>query len=230
MKTIRKPLRLIAFIILSQVLITGCGSEDSSTATIPDPGIEFPSFPSGLFTEGLANTTNYTGTGSDGSRWEATISEQTLAQSTFLGQPAIPILKELQLTNTSTGGTIPAISTEYYTTVPNDRHYLGFRNSETETVTAVTSAIPLTAKIGDSGIIGTYTDNAGAISEQTWRLEDGLNGRAKRVVITTEKDQSDTVTSIITLTNIIETNGNLIASNLVIEFINLGLTLTFDGS
>lgn len=230
MKTIYNPFRLLSFIVVLLVLITGCssGGGDSSTAT--DPNTEFQIFPSGYFTAGYTDTINYTGTGTDGSSYTAFISEQTQTQSTFLGQSAIPILEQLQVTNTSTGATASGISTEYYSTDPNDRHYLGESSATSTTVTAVTSAIPQTAKIGDIGIVGTYTDNAGDVTERSWRLDDGFNGKAKRVVLTTEKDQFGTITTTITETNLIDTSGNVISSNVVISYLDLGVTLTLNGS
>lgn len=217
-------------VLFALIIIQGCSSSGGDSSTATDPNTEFHVFPSGYFTAGYTDTINYTGTGTDGSSYTASLSDQTQTPSTFLGQSAIPILEQLQVTNTSTGATASGISTEYFSTDPNDRHYLGESSTTTTTVTAVTSAIPQIAKIGDIGIIGTYTDNAGGVSERSWRLDDGLNGRAKRVVLTTERDQFGTVTTTITETNLIDTSGNVISSNVVISYHDLGVTLTLNGS
>ena len=217
-------------VLFALILIQGCSSGGGDGSTATDPNTEFQIFPSGYFTAGYADTINYTGTGTDGSSYTASVSEQTQTQSTFLGQSAIPILEQLQVTNISTGATASGIGTEYYSTDPNDRHFLGESSTTTTTVTAVTTAIPQTAKIGDIGIVGTYTDNAGNVTERSWRLDDGLNGRAKRFVLTTERDQFGIVTTTIAVTNLIDTSGNVISSNVVISYLDLGVTLTLNGS
>ena len=171
MRTNRLVLTLA--LIGTALISVGCSSGGGDSTTPTDPTTVFQLFESGLFTTGHTSTTNYTGTDTAGGVYTATISSQTLAQSTFLGVPAIPILQQLQLTNTANGGFVSVVGTSYFSPLASDRHYLGYSDNTTSTVSSTTTAIPETAKIGNFGVIGTYTDNAGDIDVQSWRIDDG---------------------------------------------------------
>lgn len=160
-----------------------------------DPTTEFRLFPSDYFTDGFAVTMNYTGTDSDGDQYTASVSSVTQAQATLLGVPAIPILNQVSVFNISIGALVSDISTSYFSPVAADRHYLGYHDLSVRTISATTSAIPETAKIGDFGAIGTYTDNAGDVDAVSWRLDDAGNGHANKVVLDTTTDQSGTLLS-----------------------------------
>lgn len=220
---------LIVFAIIT--LLAGCSGGGGDEGTTPtDPNTVFELFPSTFFTAGTTDTLNFTGTDTAGGVYTATISQQTQAQSTFLDQPAIPILLQLQLTNTANGGFVSNVGTGYYSVSAADRHYLGYSDASSTTVSAITTAIPQTAKIGDFGVIGTYTDNAGEVDIESWRLDDGGNGRAKLVNLSTSKDQSDNLILSSTTTSLIDTNGNVISITLVLFFANEGVTITLNGS
>ena len=135
--------RLILTLALvgTALVSVGCSSGgDAPPAT--DPNTVFQLFESGSFTAGYTETANFTGTDTAGGVWNGTISNQTQAQSTFLGQPAIPILAQLQLTNTANGAVISNIGTAYWSISASDRRYLGYSDSSTTTVSATTAAIP----------------------------------------------------------------------------------------
>ena len=97
-------------------------------------------------------------------------------------------------------------------------------------MSATTTAIPETAKIGDFGVIGTYTDNAGSVDVQSWRLDDGGNGLAKLVQLSTEKDQFGNLELSSTTTTVINTSGETLSRQEVIFFANEGVTLTLNGN
>ena len=216
-------------ILFALILIQGCSSGgDDSAPTAPDT--VFQLFEAGSFTAGFTKTTNYTGTDTAGGVWSGTVSSQAQSQSTFLGQPAIPVLQQVQLTNSSNGAVLSNIGTSYWSTSASDRRYLGYSDASTTTVSAVTTAIPETAKIGDFGVVGTYTDNAGSVDVQSWRLDDGGNGLAKIVQLSTEKDQFGTLELSSTNTILIDTSGKSISSTLVLFFADIGETLTLNGS
>ncbi|PCJ83691.1 MAG: hypothetical protein COA54_15050 [Thiotrichaceae bacterium] len=218
-------------LLLAVIAIQGCSSGGGDSAPPPTaPDTVFQLFPSNAFTTGSTDTINYTGTDTKGGVWNGTISSQVQSQSTFLGQPAIPVLTQLQLTNTANGAIISNIGTVYYTTTASDRRYLGYSDASSTTVSANTSTIPQTAKIGSFGVIGTYTDNAGAVDAQSWRLDDAGGGRAKVVQLSTEKDQFGNLDISSTTTSVIETSGNRISQTLVIFFANENVTLTLNGS
>ena len=155
--------------LISALILIGCGGGGGGGVPT-DPNTVFRSAPSGYFADGFSQTHNYTGTDSEGGVYTATLSEQTQSQTTFLGVPAIPILGVLQLNNTANGAFVSSAVTVYYTTSASDRHYLGSSDSSTTTVSSTTNALPESVKIGDFGVIGTYTDNAGNVTQESWRL------------------------------------------------------------
>lgn len=218
---------LILFVLL---IIQGCSSGGGDSTTPTDPNTVFQSFEAGVFTAGFTETINYTGTDTAGGVWSGTVSEQTQPQSTFLGQPAIPILVQVQLTNSANGAVLSTTGTNYWSTSASDRHYLGYSDTSSTTVSATTTAIPETVKIGDFGVVGTYTDNAGSVVVQTWRLDDGSNGLANIIRLITEKDQFGNLVTSSTSTTLIDTSGKTISRTLVQFFADSGETLTLNGS
>jgi len=216
---------LLVFAVLA---IASCGGGSNFVPT--DPNTVFQLLPTGYFTDGYSKTTNFTGSDSAGGVHTATLSEQTQAQTTFFGEPAIPVLGQIQLTNTVTGAFVSNVGTEYYSISASDRRFLGYSDSSSTTVSATTSAIPQTAKIGDFGSIGTYTDNVGDVDVTSWRLDDGGSGRAKMVALSTETDQFGTLTVSSTTTTLIDTSGNVISQEIVIFYADIGVTLTLNGS
>ncbi|MDB4575773.1 hypothetical protein N9112_02315 [bacterium] len=221
----KKYLVLFAFII-----IQGCSSGGGDSTSPTDPNTVFQLFPTGYFTAGYTSTINYTGTDTAGSTYTGTVSKQTQAESTFLGVPAIPILYQIQITNTATGAFASGTSTEYFSTLATDRHYLGYSSNTTTTVSATTSPIPQTAKIGDFGIIGTYTDNAGNVDIQSWRIDDGGNGTANGVLLSNETDQFGNPTSSSVETTNIDASGNRLSEKLVIYYADSGITVTLNSN
>ena len=222
-------LLICSFSILT---LSACGGGSSgggdSTFEPTDPNTEFRLFPVGYFTPGGSSTQNCTGKDSDVDKYTAVFSAQTQAETIFLGVPAIPIIVQVQLTNTSTGAFVSNIGTSYASSSELDRHYLGYSDASTTTVSATTSSLPLTVKIGDFGITGTYTDNAGNVEVISWRIDDGGGGRAEIVSLSTDTDQFGyLVTSSIT-TGTIDTGGNVISEVVEIFYADLGVTLTLN--
>lgn len=215
------------FILFILILIHGCSSGGGGS-TPTDPSTSFSVFPPNYFTS-YSKTINLSGSDSTGDQYTVTFSEQTSTQTTFLGTPAIPILTQLQFTNTTTGGFISFIRNDYFTISASDRHYLG-DDGDSPTVSAVTTAIPQTATIGDFGVIGTYTDNAGEVESSSWRLDDGFNGRGKLVYLFNYKDQFGNTTGSETQTFIIDESGNRLS--MTAEFFDTasGITITLSGS
>ena len=213
-------------VLFALILIQGCssGGGDSTAPIVPDT--VFQLFEAGSFTDGFKETWNVTGTDTEGGVWSGVIDEETQAEVTFNSQPAIPILTLVQLTNSSSGGSIDDLSADFWSTSASDRRYLGFSDLSSVTASATTTAIPETAKIGDSGAVGTYVDNAGSVEVVSWRLDDGGNGQAKVVQLVTEKDQAGILVSSSTTTTLIDTSGNAISKTLEIYTVNTGETLT----
>lgn len=217
-------------ILFALILIQGCSSDGDDGPTATDPATVFQSFEAGVFTAGYTQTMNYTGSDSAGGTYTATYSETTQAESTFLGVPAIPVLGQLQLTNTATGAFVSTLSTSYWSTSASDRHYLGYSDNTTATVSSTTTAIPETVKIGDFGDIGTYIDNAGNVETRSWRLDDGFNGNANIVRLSTITDQYGNLVVSSTSTTKIDTTGKTLSQTLVIYYSDSGITLSLNSS
>ena len=217
---------------ITLLVLSACGGGGGdSTLTPTDPTTVFQLFPSGRFVEGNSETTNYTGTDTAGGVYTATLSRKTLAESTFLGDPAIPISFQLQLTNSANVAFVSVMGSEYFSPLATDRHYLGFSSSTgTTTVSSTTSAIPQTAKIGDFGVIGTYTDNAGEVDVQSWRLDDGGSGNANAVILSSTSDQFGNLVSSSVEVIKIDVNGNALSSTVTIFDASSGITITLNGS
>jgi hypothetical protein len=214
--------------LIATLFLVGCGGGDGFVPT--DPNTEFQLFRPGDFTEGSSSSVNLTGSDTAGGVFTGVFSTQTLAQTTFLGQPAIPSLGQVQLTNTVTGAFASNIGTSYISTPAADRRYLGYSDAGTTTVAATTSAIPETARIGDFGLVGTYTDNVGDVSIKSWRLDDGGGGYAILVTLSTTEDQFGALTISSIESTVIDSSGNPISYEIEIFYADLGITLTLNGS
>ena len=215
---------------LTLLVLSACGGGGDSAPPPTDPATVFQLFPTGRFTPGNTDTINLTGTDTVGGVYTAIFSMQTQSESTFLGVPAIPILVHVQITNTASGAVASNVGNAYYTPLATDRHYLGFSDSTSTTVSSITEAIPQTGKIGDFGVIGTYTDNAGDVDVQTWRIDDGGGGNANIVELSTERDQFGNPTTSSVTTTKIDVNGNMLSIELILFYADTNITVTLSGS
>ena len=221
---------LYSIFILTLTACGGGGGGGGDDFDPTDPNTVFRTFPAGFFVEGRSGMMNCTGKDTNGDKYTAVWSDQTQAQTTFLGDPAIPLLGQLQLTNTSTGAFVSTIGTSYASTSAVDRRKLGYSDATTTTVSATTSVLPETVKIGDFGNTGTYTDNAGNVDVESWRVDDGGSGRAKLVTLSTETDQFGDLQTSSTTTDLIDTGGNVISEVVEVFFATLGVTLSLNCS
>ena len=121
------------------------------------------------------------------------------------------------------------IRNDYFTTSASDRHYLG-DDGDTPTVSATTTAIPETAKIGSFGAIGTYVDNTAETETSSWRLDDGGNGRAKLTLSFNYKDQLGNSTGSEKQIFTIDESGNRISMTFEFYDVASGITLSLSGS
>lgn len=226
-----KTIKLTGLYLLTFLLVACGGGGGGGTPVTPtDPNTVFSLFPSGFFNAGYSDVVNYTGTDTLGGTHIATFSTQTQAQTTFLGEPAIPVIGQLQLTNTANNAVISNIGTVYWSTSATDRHRLGYSDSTTTTVSATTTAIPQTAMINDFGVTGTYIDNAGEVGTDSWRLDDGGSGRAEMVNLSTTRDQFGDLISSSTTTTLIDTSGNSVSTTLVLFIASENATITLSSN
>jgi hypothetical protein len=66
-------------------------------------------------------------------------------------------------------------------------------NNSSTTVAYAANPLPYTAKIGDFGVVGTYPNNVGDVTTQSWELADGGSGRANVILHTSIVDQFSTL-------------------------------------
>ncbi len=156
--------------LIGIVLLSACGSgggggggSSSSTSTpaptSTDTNLAFQLFPAGFFSNGYTETYQLSGSDTAGGTYTATLSATTQAQTTFNSQPAIPVQSVVKITNTQTGAFVTGTSIGYHSTDSGSWMYLGFTDNTTSTTyTAVSlNVVPQSAKIGDIGVVGTYS-------------------------------------------------------------------------
>ncbi len=219
------------------VLLSACGSGggggDASSTPAPTPtdtNLAFQSFPAGYFSSGYTETYQLNGSDTSGGTYTATLSATTQAQTTFNGQPAIPVQSLAKITNTQTGAFVTGTSTEYFSTDSGSRMYLGYRDDTTNTTyTAVTlNVIPQSAKIGDFGIVGTYS--GGSETDQiTWQLTNANSGLANLVVNNTTTI-SGNLDSSEEHSYVIDQSGNRKSLTVKIYYADSGITITLSGN
>ncbi len=188
--------------------------------------IEFKLFPSNYFTD-YDVSASLTGSDSRGINLTGNIVEKLLPRTAFLGTRASPIQTTTEFFAMGMGfGT--AIVTSYYSTNVNARRFLGVSGDIT-TVKATTTDIPVRAKIGQSGIIGTYIDKRKFTSTLSWQLEDGFNGQAKLIFLNTTNKPSGDLDNTFKTTYLIQENGKRESVELETYNDTIKITVTLKG-
>jgi len=212
----------------------GCGGGGGGSAptgttggTPTDTSIDFSLFPADYFTSYNVSA-DLTGNDNKGSTITGRITEQLQAQTTFMGAAALPVVAQTQFT-ASNGGFAAATVTSYFSTDASSRKFLGVSGDVVTASSSSTFVIPQTANIGDSGVMGTYTDNAGFVTSVTWRLEDGLNGNAKLVILNLTMNNA-VVDNTLTSTYLIQPDGTRLSVEIVTLNVNVSLIVTLRGT
>ncbi|CAH1386351.1 hypothetical protein [Candidatus Nitrotoga sp. M5] len=204
----------------------GDNSTNNTSGSSTPTNIEFKFFPANYFTTYDVFTT-LTGSDNHGNTYTGNTSDKTLTTSTFLGKNTIPIESKINFT-VSHGGFAAVTQNQYFGINASDRRFLGV-DGDVATVSATTNTIPITAKIGDSGTSGIYTDKDGFVSTITWQLSDGLNGNAKLVISNTTNDQFGSLDNTFTTTYIISTDGTRKSVEFKTFNMNVNLEVTLRG-
>jgi hypothetical protein len=207
----------------------------STPAPTPTPtDVPFQLFPAGYFSNGYTRTWQLSGSDTVGNTYTATATFTTGAQTTFNGQPAIPVQFALVLTNTKTGVPLTSTELDYYSTDPTNRVYLGATDSLGSIFTPISlNIIPQSATIGTSPInpIGTYSGSGTAATETltgTWQLTNANNGLANLINLYTTSIGS-TIVSSSTTTVVIDQQGN--GQSLTYKLVtDTGVIVTLSGS
>ena len=223
--------KLFGTLTLLALLISGCGGGGTSTNTgsgknPTDTNLSFKLFPDNYFVN-YDVAANLAGSDNKGNTYTGSIAENTLPETVFLSGNAIPIETVINFT-ASNGGFAAVTQSQYFGTNASDRRFLGIGGDIT-TVSASTFTIPTTAKIGESGTAGTYTDNSGAISTLTWDIKDGFDGKAKLILLTTTNTQSGNLDNTFSTTYLIEPDGTRLSVELQTFNENVDLEVVLSG-
>ncbi len=221
------------------LLLSGCGSSGGgSTATgtgggggtPTDTTIDFSLFPPTFFTS-YDVSADLSGTFSNGVSPDVavtgSVTEKIQAQSTFLGQAAIPFLTTTTFTSSIAFGT--AVITNYYNMDAANRRFLGSEDDVTSTALTTPTVIPKTARIGDSGSVGVYVDVDGLESTITWRLEDGFDGKAKLIILNKTNKASGAPDNTVTTIYLIQPDGTRLSVEIVTFNETVQITNTLSG-
>jgi hypothetical protein len=221
---------LLPLVALLAACPGGGGSGGGNTPT--DPSLDFSLFPSGYFGGSYTASYSLSGSFSNGHGATATYNVHSGSTTTFNSQPVITIGDQATITDTTTNGVASGTSETYFSTDTSNPTVVG-NYSPTSGVSyyaTSTTVIPLTAKIGNFGNIGTYTGSDGTTYTSSWALQDGYNGNAKLAITFAYKDSSNNPDATEIDTYTIKQDGTRVHLDVNITFYSSGGTLTLSGS
>lgn len=192
-----------------------------------------PHSPPAYFDGNYSASYSLSGEFSNGENITATLNTQSGNTTTFNSQSVSTIDESVSLTNTTTNAVSSTYTENYYSPDVSNLTLVGnYRTIDGVTSVATsTSVFPLTARINEFGIIGTYSLSDGSSTSVTWSLADGFNGKAKLIMTTTVRDSSNALyaTSIISWT--IAQDGTREALQVTVTYHQSGnLTANFSGN
>lgn len=174
----KKTYNILFILSLILLTLTNCGDDDDDDNVSAE--IEYQLFPDGYFSAGFREEYSMTGISTSGVEFAGTHLQLTQSTTSFEGQQVNPVLSQSDWTDTN-GGAFSIASLAYYSTDPNNRTLVGTEDflTKVSSTTSNPENIPVTAQIGDSGQVGTFTDVFGSVTTQTWELESADDGLAK---------------------------------------------------
>ncbi len=217
---------LVSVLILGAYFFALTAASAANKAQPTSTSIKFQLFPGNYFID-YDVSASLTGSDSRGINLTGNIAEKLLLRTAFLGIRVSPIQTTTAFFAVGMGfGT--AIVTSYYSTNVNVRRFVGVSGDIT-TVKATTTDIPVRAKIGQSGIIGTYIDKRNFTSTLSWQLDDGFNGLAKLIFLNTTTKPSGDLDNTFKTTYLIQQNGKRETVELETYNDTIKLTVTLKG-
>ena len=172
-----KSIHVLIFIAFVFAGLSGCSSNESSD---PEDTL-YQLFPNGYFSEGFREEYGVSGTSPSGLTLEGTHLELTAEEQSFNGEQVSVVRTQNDWVDNQTNQQFSNAALSFYSTVSADRKLVGSEDLITGVVSSSTSEerLPESASIGESGLVGSYTDTAGSSIMQTWRLEEANDGFAK---------------------------------------------------
>lgn len=184
--------RLISLSIIFLIL-SGCGGGGSSST--PPPPVTIP--PDKTFSlkkvygRSLLDIYSYTVTGSstDGATYTGSIDRAVLGERPEKGVLVVPV--KYTFTLVSSGSAAQIFTSETLIDSANG-YYISTKNSDgTNTVIctpATLEVLPLSVKVGDTGVFPIDSCDDGSTNEGTWKVEDAGDGTILYIVTGVSKD------------------------------------------
>ncbi len=205
-----------AVILLSLLILTGCGGDGGGAAVSPtDPDQSFS----------LSITANYpiqlTGSDSNGVSYVGSISRAVRGQE-MLGGVLVTVTESI-FSITGGGVSTNSISTSYSDT---DGNRIASVSGGGVTCTAVSpDSLPESGKIGDFGTLSPCVCDDNTTDQSNWRIEDAGNGIIALIIHTTSRDQSDSILFTRDTTYTLDVDGNRLSYGLELYYDNYSLSL-----
>jgi len=226
---IRTPLYAFILFILSVFVLSGCGGGgggSNSTSTTPtDPAQSFSLASLQSTTVGTVYSAQLTGSDSDGVSFSGSLSMANRTQIMLGGVLVTP--SDMIFSLTGGGGSVTVTGTSYVDTSGNLISL--YLQTTGMTCTPVSpDSMPLSVKIGDFGILSTFTCSDNTTQERSWRVEDAGNGNIRIISNGTSKDRFNTITDVTDVIFTIDGGGNIIAFKTVTTLFPSNYTLTLN--
>lgn len=217
-------------ILIAAAGVVGCSSEDA-TEPVRQP-LQYRLFPAGYFSTGHREDYAITGSSPAGLVLEGTHIEVTGQVKEFNGETVVTLLQENDWVDTQTSDAFTTAELQHYTLETAQRRLMGIEDLVNPSVATSLDpkSLPVTAGIGDSGVIGSYLDNLGRIIEKTWRVEAAGNDMARVIFETVVIENGRQVTAEGSIGYVIDTAGNRQEISIVFDVKALNDPVTWTGA
>ena len=174
-----KLFNTLLFLIVSTLALSSCDSNESNETL----DALYQLFPDGYFSEGFREEYTLSGTSPSGLLLEGTHLELTEEQRSFGGEQVSPIRIQNDWIDTQTNEQFSNASFSFYSIDPENRRLIGSEDIIAGIVSNsnAINRIPVSASIGESGVVGSYLDTTGGTITLAWRLEEA-SGEFARIV------------------------------------------------
>ncbi|HQV31620.1 MAG TPA: hypothetical protein PKV71_07080 [Calditrichia bacterium] len=221
--------RFAVFIALMMSIFLLLNCSEDSTGPTEEPSYQL--FPNGYFSTGFREEYSLVGSSQSGTQFTGTHLELTQSPVTFGGQQTAPVTIRDEWAD-NLGGSFLTSTAYFYSTDGDNRQLLGIQDQLTTGILTPTTstAMPVSAKIGDSGQVGVYSDGQGNTLTQTWELQAGENGRAKMVLANQVRDANNTLVTDGNVTFQIDEGGTRYGMTIFFDLKILGDPVNWTGT
>ena len=199
--------------IVATALLFGCGGGGGGTPAVPTQAgtsvslATAKAFQTGTAAAGSQLSFTLTGSDTQGGAWSGSFAIVSDGATTFEGQAVTKARSLTTLTRTSSGASVTGSTSSYFLVSDGSLYKTVDSFNVTGTPTSQT-AVPDSAKVGDSGNLWNITYSDGSSSSSTWKLEPEFNGNTKLTSSTTTIEASNAVSSTEEQSIYLDANGN----------------------